>query len=108
LARGTRIPEGPALLNPRKDDLPRKAIEIDCEEVWRHVSDYLDKNVGADLRAVMEAHFKNCAHCTAILDGTRNVIQLVGDGKAFEVPAGSRRLYAKLDRYLAGKRRAGS
>ena len=82
--------------------LAGKPIEIDCEKVWRHISDYLDNDVDADLRAVMQAHFKDCAHCSAVLDGTRNVMQLVGDGKAFEIPAkSSARFYAKLDRYLA-------
>ncbi len=83
----------------------RKPIEIDCEEVWRHVSSYLDKEVNAELRAMMAAHFKNCAHCSAVLDGTRNVVKLVGDGKAFEIPARtSQRLYSKLDQYLAAHR----
>jgi hypothetical protein len=49
----------------------------------------------------MEEHFKGCKHCTAVLDGTRNVVQLVGDATAFELPAGfSNRLYRKLNRRL--------
>ena len=77
-------------------------VEIDCVEVWRNLSDYVDNEVNPELHAVMAAHFKGCAHCTAILDGTRNVVQLVGDGKAFEVPSAvSRRFYAKLDQHLA-------
>jgi hypothetical protein len=80
-------------------------IEIDCLEVWRQVSNYLDNEVEAELRATMSLHFKDCSHCSAILDGTRNVIKLVGDGKSFEIPARvSRRLYAKLDMHLAGQR----
>ncbi len=79
-------------------------MEIECEEVWRHISDYLDNEVSAELRAIMMAHFKGCAHCTAVLDGARNVVALVGDGRAFEIPAGaSRRFYAKLDAYLPSR-----
>jgi hypothetical protein len=49
----------------------------------------------------MEAHFKKCKHCSAILDGAMNVVKLVGDGAAFEVPSTlSNRLFAKLDRQL--------
>lgn len=82
--------------------MARRPIEIDCEEVWRQVSNYLDDAVDSQLRSIMAAHFKNCDHCSAILDGTRNVLKLVGDGKAFELPAdSSRRFYAKLDQYLA-------
>jgi putative zinc finger protein len=83
----------------------KKPIEIDCEEVWRHISNYLDDEVDAGLRAIMASHFKDCAHCSAILDGTKNVVKLVGDGKAFEIPAGaSRRFYAKLEDHLAARR----
>ena len=72
-------------------------MEISCLEVWREISNFLDGEVDAELRARMEAHFKNCAHCKAILDGTRNVVKLVGDGFEYEMPQGfSQRLYDKL------------
>jgi anti-sigma factor RsiW len=81
--------------------MARKPIEIDCEEVWRHISDYIDDEVNPELRAIMAAHFKDCAHCTAILDGTRNVVQLVGDGRAFDVPRdASKKLYDRLNDHL--------
>lgn len=74
-----------------------KVIEISCLEVWREISNYLDGEVDLDLRARMEAHFKVCTHCTAILDGTRNVVKLVADGVEYSVPEGfSNRLYDKL------------
>jgi hypothetical protein len=81
-----------------------KPIEIDCEEVWRHISDYVDDEVNPELRTMMAAHFKDCAHCSAILDGTRNVVQLVGDGRAFEIPSSlSKKFYNKLNDHLARK-----
>jgi hypothetical protein len=74
-------------------------IEISCVEVWREISNYLDNEISAELRGRMEAHFKGCAHCTAVLDGTRNVVKLVGDGKAFQIPDGfSKRLYTKVQK----------
>jgi hypothetical protein len=76
----------------------KKAIEISCIEVWREISNYLEGEVDAELRARLEAHFKVCKHCTAILDGTRNVVELIADGEAFEVPAGfGERLFKKLE-----------
>jgi hypothetical protein len=79
----------------KKADMP--IIEISCVEVWREISNYLDRDISAELRDRMEAHFKVCAHCTAVLDGTRNVIELVGDGKVFPLPEGfSKRLYKKF------------
>jgi hypothetical protein len=80
-------------------------IEIDCIEVWRQISNYVDNEVDPELRAAMASHFKDCAHCSAILDGTRNVVKLVGDGKSFDLPADAgRRFYGKLDRYLAARK----
>ena len=74
-------------------------IEISCVEVWREISNYLDHEISVELRDRMEAHFKACAHCTAVLGGTRNVIELVGDGKVFPLPEGfSKRLYKRLQK----------
>ena len=74
-----------------------KVIEISCLEVWREISNYLDGEVETELRARMEAHFRACSHCKAVLDGTRNVVKLVGDGVEYQVPEGfSKRLYEKI------------
>jgi len=88
--------------------LAKRPIEIDCVEVWRQISNYVEGEVDASLRASMASHFKDCAHCSAILDGTRNVVKLVGDGKAFEIPASaSQKFYRKLNDHLAtGKRKS--
>jgi hypothetical protein len=70
---------------------------VNCEHVWREISNYLDGDVDPTLRAAMEAHFKQCKHCTAVLDGTRNVVELYGDDRLFELPAGfSQRLERRL------------
>lgn len=79
-------------------------IPVDCLHVFREISNYLEGDIAPEVRAKMEAHFKVCSHCTAVLDGSRNVIQLVGDGKAFDVPSDfSKRLYSKLDAHLGKK-----
>jgi len=76
-------------------------VEISCVEVWRELSNYIDGAIDPELRLRMEEHFKGCEHCAAILDGTRNVIRLVGDGRAFELPAGfSDRLKKRLQEKL--------
>jgi anti-sigma factor RsiW len=77
-------------------------VEISCEEVWREISNYLEGEIDVELRARMEEHLRGCKHCTAVLDGTRNMVQLVGDATAFELPAGfSNRLYQKLNHKLS-------
>jgi anti-sigma factor RsiW len=63
-------------------------IEISCVEVWREISNYLEGEIDPELRRRMEEHFRGCEHCTAILDGTRNVVRLVGDGQTFDLPEG--------------------
>jgi Putative zinc-finger len=85
-------------------EVAEKPIEIDCEEVWRQISNYLDDEVDPGLRAVLASHFKNCAHCSAVLDGTRNVVSLVGDGRAFELPSSAgQKLHKKLNDHLSGR-----
>ena len=75
---------------------------VNCEQVWREISNYLEGDVDDNLRAAMETHFRECQRCKAVLDGTRNVIHLLGDGRVFEVPAGAgQRLYGKLKKSLA-------
>ena len=72
-------------------------IPLPCRHVVQHISDYLENDLDPGTKARMEAHFKGCSHCTAVLDGARNVLRLVGDGRSFELPPGfSRRLYQKL------------
>ena len=74
-----------------------RVIEISCLEVWKEISNFIDNDVEPELRERMEAHFKICAHCSAILDGTRNVVKLVADGVEYNMPDGfSRRLYDKI------------
>ena len=80
---------------------------VSCEEVWREISNYLEGDVDPSLRAAMEEHVRGCKRCTAVLDGTRNVIQLYGDERMFEVPLGfSHRLHRRLEENMAGARRS--
>lgn len=76
---------------------PVTKVEISCVEVWREISNYLDGEISAELRDRMQAHFEVCTHCTAVLDGVRNVVRLVGDGRIFQMPEGfSKRLYERM------------
>jgi hypothetical protein len=71
---------------------------VNCEEVWREISNYLDSEVEPDLRLAMEEHIRGCRRCAVVLDGTRNVVQLYGDERMLEVPLGfSQRLQHRLE-----------
>ena len=68
--------------------MTQSELEIDCREVLREISNYLEKDVPDGLRERLEAHFQECNHCRAVLDGTGNLLRLVGDGRAFNLPSG--------------------
>ena len=88
----------------RERPVAKTIIEIECAEVWRQISNYLDDEVDPGVRTTMATHFKDCAHCSAVLDGTRNVVKLVGDERAFEISSGvSGRFYQKLKDHLAAR-----
>ncbi|HKF49583.1 MAG TPA: anti-sigma factor [Terracidiphilus sp.] len=77
-------------------------MRIDCQHVWQFISPYIDGEVEAELRIQIEKHLETCEVCSAVLDSTRNVVVLVGDGRVFEVPVGfSERLHARLERELS-------
>jgi hypothetical protein len=70
---------------------------LNCEEVRREVSNYVDGDVDSALRSSMDEHFKTCARCSSVVAGVRNVIQLYGDERMLEVPVGfGRRLEKRL------------
>jgi hypothetical protein len=76
---------------------------LNCEQVWREVSNYIDGDVDATLRSSMDEHFRTCKRCASVLAGTRNIVQLYGDERMLEVPAGfGHRLEKRLARNTAG------
>ncbi len=77
---------------------------VNCEQMWREISNYVDGDVDATLRASMDAHFQTCKSCASVLAGTRNVVQLYGDERMLDVPAGfSRRMEKRLAKSAAGR-----
>ncbi len=80
---------------------------ISCEEVWRDISDYIDDDLDPIQRVVLDQHFVECRHCTAVLDGTRNVIGLYRDQRVLAPPAGfHERLYQRLGDNTKSSRRS--
>ena len=70
---------------------------INCLEVIRELSNYIENDVTPQLREEILAHLSGCSRCTAVYNGLRNTITLTGDGRAFDLPAGfSRRLHTNL------------
>lgn len=71
---------------------------VNCEKVWKEISNYIEGDVDAGLRSAMDDHFRSCKRCTSVLEGTRNVIRLYGNESMIEVPTGFGR---RLERRLA-------
>jgi hypothetical protein len=75
---------------------------LNCEQVWREISNYEDGDIDAGLRSAMDEHFRTCARCASLLAGTKNVVRLYGDERMLEVPAGfGQRLEKRLEKRLA-------
>ena len=82
-------------------------MAISCEEVWRDISDYIDEDLDPVQRASLDQHFAECRHCTALLDGTRNVIGLYRDERLLAPPDGfHERLYQRLEETTKTSRRS--
>jgi putative zinc finger protein len=78
---------------------------VNCEQVWQEVSNYLEGEVSPELRAAIEEHVRGCRRCTAVLDGTNNVVHLYGDERAVKLPAGfSARWQKRLMESIPGPR----
>lgn len=70
---------------------------ITCEEVLRELSNFLDGEVSATLRAEIEEHLNSCHNCTVLLDTTRKTLALVGEAYFVELPVGlTERLLERL------------
>ena len=78
---------------------------VNCEHVWREITDYLEGEVDPVLGTAMEEHIRECKRCSAVLEGTRNVVELFGDERALEIPLGfSQRLHRRLEAQMPQRR----
>jgi anti-sigma factor RsiW len=74
---------------------------LSCREIRRQLSNYIDDDISPGTRQAFEAHLLHCRHCAAIVDGTRNMLELIADDRLFALPAGfSERLHIRLQREL--------
>lgn len=89
-ARPQQLTPASPLANPATFSLSvnhTNVMELQCDQVIRALSGYLDDDVTPELRVQIERHLSGCNHCTAILDGTRNVLHLISDTRTFDLPA---------------------
>ena len=81
----------------------KKMQMISCKEVLANLSAYVDDDVSANLRQVLEEHIAWCRRCQVVFDTTGRMVKIVRDAEPFEIPlAVSARLYARLETVLSG------
>jgi anti-sigma factor RsiW len=79
-------------------------MKLECKNVWKHISGYLDKQLDAELLAAVEKHLESCEVCSAILDSTRNILVLTADDRVYELPVGySARLHERIAAVIEGR-----
>lgn len=72
-------------------------VELDCRQVWKELTNYIEGDLTQEMRDRITRHLQGCRHCTAIYDGTRNILRLLSHKESIEVPKGlSDRLFDRL------------
>ena len=59
-------------------------MKLECNQVWEHISEYLDQQLTPEVREGIEKHLENCETCSATLDSTRNVLILTADHRTYD------------------------
>jgi len=73
------------------------SMGLSCDEAWKAISDNIDENLAAVHRRALDRHLARCCHCTAVLQGVRNLIRLYSDERVFVLPDG---FHERLERRL--------
>jgi anti-sigma factor (TIGR02949 family) len=78
---------------------------LTCKEFLQELTDYLDSNVDAELRAKLERHINECPNCFVILDTTQKTIKVYKGMQAQEIPQEVHvRLMKAVERKMAAGR----
>ncbi len=71
--------------------------EMSCAEVRRLLNDYLDGDLDLEAYVRVDAHLGECDHCSALYDGVRNVVTLLGSGQVFPL---AQEIEVRLNQHL--------
>ncbi|GAB4478062.1 MAG: hypothetical protein Kow00124_22020 [Anaerolineae bacterium] len=70
---------------------------MDCQELVRYLSDYIDRELDEELTAEAREHLATCHNCRVVLDTTQKAILLCRSSEPLQVPAARReRLFTQL------------
>jgi anti-sigma factor RsiW len=77
---------------------------LTCKEFLQELSDYLDENVGAEIRAKLEQHITECPNCGVVCDTTKKTIRIYKGMEPHPIPADiESRLMAALEKKMAAR-----
>ncbi len=72
---------------------------LTCKEFLQELSDYLDENVDAEIRAKLEQHITECPNCWVVADTTKKTIRIYKGMEPHPIsPEIEARLLAALER----------
>ena len=77
---------------------------MNCEDVIREISDYLDGELALSVKHDIEGHLGHCHHCKMVVDQTKLTVDVFCDSELVELPADVKsRLHDALRRKLGVK-----
>jgi len=77
---------------------------LTCKEFLQELSDYLDENVDAEIRAKLERHITECPNCWVVCDTTKKTIRIYKGMEPQPIPPEiESRLMSALEKKVAAK-----
>jgi predicted anti-sigma-YlaC factor YlaD len=78
---------------------------VNCRNIVRELSNYLDEALDSTLKASIEKHLEHCEDCKVVVDTTKQTIQIYCNSEPAPLPEDTRlRLRDALRKRLRGVR----
>ncbi len=79
---------------------------LTCKEFLAELSDYLDENVDAAVKARLEQHIALCPNCWVVCDTTKRTIKIYKGMEPYSMPPDvESRLLLALEKKMAAKKK---
>ena len=79
---------------------------LTCKDFLRELSEFLDENLDAEVRAKLERHITECPNCWVIADTTRKTVRIYKGMDPYPVPKDvEERLMQAIERKMASKQK---
>lgn len=79
---------------------------MNCQEVIREISNYIDGELDVSVKREIELHLKDCGECAVIVNQTKLTVDIFCDSELVELPSAAReRLHQALRRKMQEARR---